>query len=97
VLDPLDLGIARAAAEDLRGGARADNANIARRVLDGEKGALRDVVLLNAAAALVVADVCPDFAAGFERASDAIDSGGASAALDRFVAVSQAARSEGVG
>jgi anthranilate phosphoribosyltransferase len=97
VLDPLDLGIARAAAEDLLGGAPADNATIARRVLEGEKGAVRDVVLLNAAAALVVADTCPDFAAGFERASDAIDSGRAAAALERFVAVSRAARSEGLG
>ena len=97
VLDPLDLGIARAATDGLRGGAPADNAKIARRVLDGEKGALRDVVLLNAAAALVVADVCADFTAGFEQASDAIDSGRASDGLDRFVAVSQAARTEGVG
>jgi anthranilate phosphoribosyltransferase len=97
VLDPLDLGIERAAAEDLRGGTPLVNATIARRVLDGEKGAVRDVVLLNAAAALVVADVCPDFAAGFEQASAAIDSGRAAAALDRFVTVSKAARREGVG
>jgi anthranilate phosphoribosyltransferase len=97
VLDPLDLGIGRAAAEDLRGGAPADNAKIARRVLDGEKGAVRDVVLLNAAAALVVADACPDFAAGFEQASAAVDSGRAATALEQFVAVSQAARLEGVG
>jgi anthranilate phosphoribosyltransferase len=97
VLDPLDLGIGRAAAEDLRGGAPADNAKIARRVLDGEKGAVRDVVLLNAAAALVVADACPDFAAGFEQASAAVDSGRAATALEQFVAVSQAARREGVG
>jgi anthranilate phosphoribosyltransferase len=97
VLDPLDLGLGRAAAEDLRGGAPADNAKIARRVLDGEKGAVRDVVLLNAAAALVVADACPDFAAGFEKASAAIDSGRAATALEQFVAVSQAARREGVG
>src|SRR4051794_25455055 len=87
VLDPLDLGIERAAAADLRGSAPAHNAKIARRVLDGEKGALRDVVLLNAAAALVVADVCPDFAAGYEQASTAIDSGRAAAVLAQFVAV----------
>jgi anthranilate phosphoribosyltransferase len=97
VLDPLDLGIGRASAEDLRGGAPADNAAIARRVLDGEKGAVRDVVLLNAAAALVVADAVPDFAAGCERASAAIDSGKAAEALARFVEVSQAARAEGIG
>jgi anthranilate phosphoribosyltransferase len=92
VLDPLDLGISRASAGDLRGGAPADNATIARRVLDGEKGAVRDVVVLNAAAALVVADVAADLADGVETACAAIDSGRASATLDRFVAVSQAAR-----
>jgi anthranilate phosphoribosyltransferase len=97
VLDPLDLGISRAHAEDLRGGNPAQNAVIARRVLDGEKGAVRDVVLLNAAAALVVADVAPDFAAGFETAANAIDSGAALEALESFIAVSQAARSAEAG
>jgi anthranilate phosphoribosyltransferase len=92
VLDPLDLGISRASAGDLRGGTPADNATIARRVLDGEKGAVRDVVVLNAAAALVVADVAADLAEGVEAACGAIDSGRASETLDRFVAVSQAAR-----
>lgn len=97
VLDPLDLGIARAGAEELRGGSPADNARIARRVLDGEKGAIRDVVLLNAAAALVVADAAVDFAAGYETAAQAIDSGRAGETLERFVAVSQAVRAEEAG
>jgi anthranilate phosphoribosyltransferase len=92
VLEPLDLGIARARAEDLRGGTPADNAVIARRVLDGEKGAVRDVVLLNAAAALVVADAVPDLGAGVDAGVDAIDSGRAAQTLETFVAVSQAAR-----
>jgi anthranilate phosphoribosyltransferase len=55
------------------------------------------VVLLNAAAALVVADVAPDFAAGIEAAAAAIDSGRAAETLDRFIAVSRAARDAEVG
>ncbi len=94
VLDPLDFGISRADASALRGGNPAHNAGIARRVLDGEKGALRDVVVLNAAAALVVADAVADLAEGFETASAAIDSGRAAATLEQFVAVSHAAREE---
>ena len=97
VLDPLDLGISRAGTSDLTGGSPAENARIARRVLDGEKGAVRDVVLLNAAAALVVADAAPDLAAGVEAASTAIDSGRAAETLERFVAVSQAARAAEAG
>jgi len=97
VLDPLDLGVSRADGSTLRGGNPAHNAGIARRVLDGEKGALRDVVLLNAAAALVVADAAADLAEGFEAAASAIDSGRAAATLEQFVAVSQAAREEGAG
>jgi anthranilate phosphoribosyltransferase len=96
-VDPLDLGISRASAMDLRGGSPADNAVIARRVLDGEKGAVRDVVVLNAAAALVVADVAADLATGIDTACAAIDSGRAAATLERFVTVSQAAREAEVG
>jgi len=97
VLDPLDLGISRAGTTDLTGGSPADNAGIARRVLDGEKGAVRDVVLLNAAAALVVAGAVADLAAGVEVAGLAIDSGRAAETLERFVAVSQAARAAEAG
>lgn len=92
VLDPLDLGIARAEPAALRGGTPADNAAIARRVLDGEKGSVRDVVLLNAAAALVVADVARTLADGLEAAATSIDTGAAAATLERFVAASTAAR-----
>ncbi len=97
VLDPLDLGISRSGRADLQGGNPAHNAKIARRVLDGEKGALRDVVLLNAAAALVVADAAPDFPSGIEAAAAAIDSGQAAATLEQFIAVSQAARAAEAG
>ncbi len=90
-LDPVDLGIARASAEALRGGDAAFNADVVRRVLDGETGAVRDAVLLNAGAALAVHDT-PDLepvealVTGIARAAEAIDTGAARAALDRWVA-----------
>ncbi|WP_067438170.1 anthranilate phosphoribosyltransferase [Nocardioides jensenii] len=89
-LDPRDLGIPLARAEDLRGGDTAHNANVIRRVLDGETGPVRDAVLLNAGAALAVydndtSDVVAGVAAGIEKARTAIDSGAAKAALERWV------------
>lgn len=95
VLEPLDLGIARASAQDLRGGTPDENTAIARRVIAGEPGPLRDVVLLNAAAALVVADVAADLEDGVARAASSIDSGAAASTLERWVATSQAAAAEG--
>ncbi|HYF73071.1 MAG TPA: anthranilate phosphoribosyltransferase [Nocardioides sp.] len=90
-VDPTELGIARASAEALRGGDAAYNAGVVRRVLDGETGAVRDAVLLNAGAALAVHDTpevepAAALGAGIARAAEAIDSGAARAALDRWVA-----------
>jgi anthranilate phosphoribosyltransferase len=90
-IDPLDLGIARSTTEALRGGDVAHNAAVVRRLLEGEKGAVRDAVLLNAGAALAVYDapgapVAEALAAGIDRARASIDSGAAKAALDRWVA-----------
>jgi anthranilate phosphoribosyltransferase len=94
-LDPADLGIARSAPEDLRGADPAHNAGVARAVLAGEPGPVREVVLLNAAAALVAAagvpspDVLTDaFAEGCARAAAAVDSGAAQALLERWVQAS---------
>ncbi|GAB3767984.1 anthranilate phosphoribosyltransferase [Nocardioides ginsengisegetis] len=92
-IDPADLGIARATAESLRGGDTAYNAAVVRRVLEGEAGAPRDAVLLNAGAALAVHQESPttvldDLAAGIERARESIDSGAALATLDRWIAAS---------
>jgi anthranilate phosphoribosyltransferase len=89
VLEPFELGIERSFADDLRGGAPADNAAITHRVLGGEPGPLRDVVTLNAAAALVVTGAAPDFAAGLEQARGSIDSGAASDTLVRWVQLSR--------
>ena len=96
-VDPLDFGIARASAESLRGGDPAHNAAVALEVLDGKVPAVRDVVTLNAAAALVVADAEPDLAAGIERARASIDTGRAAAALEAMVKVSAAAAAEEAG
>lgn len=89
-LDPTTYGLAPATAEDLRGGDVAHNADVVRRVLAGERGPVRDAVLLNAGAALAVHagevdDLTAGVAAGMERAAKAIDSGAATGALDRWV------------
>jgi anthranilate phosphoribosyltransferase len=94
-LDPADVGIARGTTESLRGGDAAHNADVVRRLLDGETGAVRDAVLLNAGAALAVYDApgtppADALAAGLEKARDAVDSGAARAALERWVAASSA-------
>jgi anthranilate phosphoribosyltransferase len=90
-LDPSTLGLARAKAGDLAGGAdAAASGEIARRILQGEPGARRDVVLLNAGAALQVAGFAASFDEGMTTAARAIDDGHAVAVLDRWVAVSNA-------
>jgi anthranilate phosphoribosyltransferase len=90
-VDARDLGLAQATRESLRGGDAAANAAAAHRILAGEHGAHRDVVLLNAAAALVVAGRATDFAAGLAAGRESIDSGAAAAALARLIEVSAAA------
>ena len=76
-IDATELGLARARPEDLAGGDAAENARIVLAVLEGEKGPRRDVVALNAAAALLVAGVVPDLAAGLKKASESLDTGAA--------------------
>ncbi|MYB73377.1 MAG: anthranilate phosphoribosyltransferase [Acidimicrobiia bacterium] len=93
-VDPSDLGLAPASAEDLVGGDAAVNADFLRRVLDGQPGAHRDIVILNAAAALVVAEVSDSLAEGLEAAAASIDRGRAGEALDAFVAASNAAAAD---
>jgi anthranilate phosphoribosyltransferase len=86
-LDPRDLGLAGASAEDLRGGDPAEAAAIARMILAGEGGPRRDVVLLNAGAALEVAGAAASIAEGMEIAARSIDDGSATATLDRWAAI----------
>ncbi|WP_219419898.1 anthranilate phosphoribosyltransferase [Pseudonocardia nigra] len=92
-LDPAALGLAPATREDLRGGSAAVNAEVFRRLVAGERGAVRDAVLLNAAGALVAADgpaanLTEAFGPALERAAATIDSGAAQALLERWIAFS---------
>ena len=94
-LNPLDLGIQPADLKQLVGGAPSHNAEVVRNVMAGQKGPVRDVVCLNAAAALLAFEG-PDLAVGlakqllthYERANQAIDSGQASDLLDRWIGLS---------
>ncbi len=93
VVDPTTLGIGPATAADLRGGDVAHNADVVRRVLGGEAGAVRDAVLLNAAAALAVYDepagsVDEALPSALARATQAIDSGAAAGVLERWIEAS---------
>lgn len=91
-VEPSDLGISRADASSIRGGDAQLNRDLARRVLDGEQGPHRDVVLLNAAAGLVAAGVADDLEEGYEAASASVDDGAAARVLERAVAVSRDAK-----
>lgn len=88
-LTPEQFGVARASIADLRGGDREENAAITRRILDGEPGPRRDIVLVNAAAALVAAGQAPDFAGAMTLAARSIDSGAARARLEGLIALSR--------
>ncbi len=74
-LTPEDLGLHRAPVDDLRGGSAQQNAAILNAIFTGRPGPGRDVVLLNAAAVLMTAEIVPDLPAGLRRAAETIDSG----------------------
>jgi anthranilate phosphoribosyltransferase len=86
---PEDFGLPRASIEQLQGGDAASNALLLRRVLDGERGPYRDVVLANAAAALRLADLATNFIEGVEISAEAIDSGAALAKLESLAKFTQ--------
>ncbi|MDQ6972859.1 MAG: anthranilate phosphoribosyltransferase [Mariprofundaceae bacterium] len=88
-IDPQAFGMHYAAAEELGGGDAAHNAAILKSILDGEQGAPRDIVLLNAAAALWVAGRSEGIAAGLSLAAVGIDSGAVSKTLDQLIAFTQ--------
>ena len=85
---PADFGLAKASPESLKGGDAAKNAAIVKAVLSGEAGPQRDVVLLNAGAALFVAGHADTVKAGIAKAAAAIDSGAAKAVLEKLIEVS---------
>jgi anthranilate phosphoribosyltransferase len=99
-VDPSALGLAAPAPDALRGGDPAHNAAVFRRLVEGERGPVRDAVLLNAAGALAAFDeraarLHDALAAGLERAAKAVDDGSAAALLDRWIEVSRTAKSAG--
>lgn len=95
LLDPGELGVPRGRIEDLRGADAAYNARVARDVLDGTRGPVRDAVLLNAAAGLVAAGVgsgtlVERLGQGLEAAGQSVDSGSAAEVLQRWVGATNA-------
>lgn len=82
---PEEFGIRRASLQDIQGGDAGQNARIITRLLEGEKGPRRDIVLLNAAAALVAGNMASDFRQGIELAGQSLDSGEALAKLNKLV------------
>jgi anthranilate phosphoribosyltransferase len=92
-IHPADYGVPRTPPASLRGGDAAENGGIARAILDGAPGAPRDIVLLNAAAALLVAGAAPTMRDGLGMAAAAIDSGRAREVLGRMIALSAGSES----
>ncbi|SCL73617.1 anthranilate phosphoribosyltransferase [Micromonospora peucetia] len=100
VLDAADFGLPRSKAGDLAGGDATYNAKVAHRVLVGDRGPVRDAVLVNAAAGIAAycgldGDLTAAIGAGLAEATRSIDSGAARSALDRWVTVAQAASTTG--
>ena len=87
-ISPEEFGLRKVKPEALRGGDAAANAKAVRNVLEGKESAFRDVALLNAAAALVVAGKAKDLKDGLHAAAHSVDSGEAEGRLDRLIAVS---------
>jgi anthranilate phosphoribosyltransferase len=81
---PEDFGVPSASLSDLAGGDAGDNAKITLDILHGEKGAKRDIVLVNAAAALLAAGMAGDLREGVNKAAESIDSGRAAGVLERL-------------
>jgi anthranilate phosphoribosyltransferase len=88
-LDPRDLGLPHARAEELKGGTPPENAALLTQVLKGETGARRDVVLLNAAAAVLAAGRADEWPQAMEVARESLDSGRAAQVLSRLVETSR--------
>jgi anthranilate phosphoribosyltransferase len=85
-LEPGQFGLAPAEIEDVAGGTPAENAAATRSVLAGEPGPRRDIVLLNAAAAIYLGGLAADLQEGLAKAAEAVDSGAAAGVLERLVA-----------
>jgi anthranilate phosphoribosyltransferase len=82
---PADFGVEEASLEDLKGGDVETNAQLVRSILDGEPGPRRDIVIVNAAAALFLAQRAPDLKSAVALAAESIDSGRARRKLEQVV------------
>ena len=85
---PEDFGFARCDHADLKGGSPKENAEITRRILNGEQGHRRNAVLLNAGAALYIGEAAADMKEGVKLAAELIDTGKATTTLEKFIAIS---------
>ncbi len=89
MLNPIDYGIKKASLEDLKGGDAKSNAQTVKNIISGkETGAKKDIVVLNAAAAIIVGGLADDFASSLKIAEQAIETGKAIRHLEKLVAVS---------
>jgi anthranilate phosphoribosyltransferase len=88
-VNPADFGLARTGVSEIRGGTPEENAGVLRRVFNGEKGPVRDVVVLNAAAAIYAGNLASDLKEGLRLAEAAIDSGQAGEKLEGLIKLSQ--------
>ncbi len=84
-IEPADVGLQGGTLEQIAGGSPAENAAVVRRVLDAEAGPPRDVVVMNAGAAILAAGAAEDLAGGVAKAQESLDSGAAKSVLDRLV------------
>lgn len=88
-INPSDFGMAVAKAEDIKGGTCDENAKTTNEILSGVKGPKRDIVLLNAGAAIYVAGIAATIAEGIKKAEESIDSGAARRVLDKLIVFSK--------
>ena len=86
---PRHFGFEEASPAEIKGGTPEENAGSLRRILDGEKGALRNITVMNTAASLVAGNLTSDLKTGARLAEEAIDSGKAQEKLDKLVELSQ--------
>jgi len=84
--DAIELGLDRASLDDLKGGDPEENADIIHKILNGEKGLGRDIVLINAAAGIVVGGKAQNLKGGLEKAAESVDSGAALDVLNQLAA-----------
>ncbi len=93
-ISPEEFGLSRCSLADISGGEAWENANIIKRLLNGEKGPKRDILLLNSGAALYVARIAESIASGIALAEELIDSGAAQKKLEAYIAYTQKAGSK---